>query len=144
MFVLPGEAPGLSQAAPRTVRSWRAWCEIDSLAGSRTCDGTTTIAGAHDSVVNRATQFCCRIRAIVHNMRTIAITIEEHMLKAIDRLAQGEGSSNRSRVIREALREYLLRVERLEEEVRETEIFRRHRGQLARQAAALVKEQAKP
>jgi len=77
-------------------------------------------------------------------MRTIAITIEEHMLKAIDRLAQGEGSSNRSRVIREALREYLLRVKRLEEEVRETEIFRRHRGQLARQAAALVKEQAKP
>ena len=66
------------------------------------------------------------------------------MLKAIDRLAQGEGSSNRSRVIREALREYLLRVERLEEEVRETEIFRRHRGQLARQAAALLKEQAKP
>ena len=81
---------------------------------------------------------------MVHNMRTIAITIEEHMLKAIDRLAQGEGSSNRSRVIREALREYLLRVERLGEEVRETEIFRRHRGQLARQAAALVKEQAKP
>jgi metal-responsive CopG/Arc/MetJ family transcriptional regulator len=77
-------------------------------------------------------------------MKTIAITIEDDMLDRIDRVAATRrGSSNRSRVIREALREYLLRVERLAEEEREREIFRRHKGKLARQALALVKEQAK-
>ena len=77
-------------------------------------------------------------------MKTIAITIEEDLLNGIDRLTKEQGRSNRSRVIREAVREYLLRVERLTEEEREREVFRRHRGKLARQAAALVKEQAKP
>jgi len=47
-------------------------------------------------------------------------------------------------VIREAVREYLARVERSAEEEKEKEIFKRHRSRLARQAAALVKEQAKP
>jgi len=80
------------------------------------------------------------------NVKTIAITIEEDILDRIDRLAagrQGEGR-NRSRLIREAVREYLARVERSAEEEKEKEIFKRHRDRLARQAAALVKEQAKP
>lgn len=78
-------------------------------------------------------------------MKTIAITIEEDILERIDRLnASRQDTSNRSRIIRDAVREYLLRVERLAEEEREREIFRKHRGRLARQAAALVKEQAKP
>ena len=78
-------------------------------------------------------------------MRTIAITIEEDVVDRIDRLVAGRGGAggNRSRVIREAVREYLLRVERAGEEEREKEIFKRHRSRLARQAAALVKEQAK-
>lgn len=67
------------------------------------------------------------------------------MVNRIDRLVAGRGDAggNRSRVIREAVREYLLRVERAGEEKREMEIFKRHRSRLARQAAALVKEQAK-
>ena len=82
---------------------------------------------------------------MILNMKTIAIIIDEDTLRRIDRLrTQGGLVSNRSRLIREALREYVLRVERLGEEEREREIFRRHRKGLARQAAALVKEQAKP
>ena len=79
-------------------------------------------------------------------MKTIAITIEEDILDRIDRLRARPGSArrNRSHVIREAVREYLARVERSAEEEKEKEIFKRHRSRLARQAAALVKEQAKP
>ena len=77
-------------------------------------------------------------------MKTIAITIDEDMLRRVDCLAKDDPSSNRSRVIREAVRDYVTRVERAAEEGREKEIFRRNRTRLARQAAALVKEQAKP
>jgi len=77
-------------------------------------------------------------------MKTIAITIEEDILERIDRLAgKGGGSRKRSQVIRTAVREYLTRSERLADEEREGEILRKNRGRLARQAAALVKEQAK-
>ena len=41
------------------------------------------------------------------------------------------------------MREYLTRIERLEEEERERQILRRHRVRLARKADALVKEQSK-
>ena len=78
-------------------------------------------------------------------MRTIAITIDEDILDRIDRLASSsDGPANRSKVIREAIREYLTRADRFAEEAREREIFRRNRTKLANQAAALVKEQAKP
>ena len=78
-------------------------------------------------------------------MKTIAITIEEDILERIDRLnSERAEAPNRSRVIRTAVKEYLQRVERLAEEEQEREIFRRHRGKLSRQAAALVKEQAQP
>jgi metal-responsive CopG/Arc/MetJ family transcriptional regulator len=79
-------------------------------------------------------------------MKTIAITIEEDILDRIDRIAGRDRThgNNRSHFIREAVRHYLERIERETEEEREREIFRRHRGRLARQAAALIKEQAKP
>jgi metal-responsive CopG/Arc/MetJ family transcriptional regulator len=78
-------------------------------------------------------------------MKTIAISIDDSTLERIDRLvAAGDGPGNRSRVIREAVREYLTRRDRLAEEAREREIFRRNRTTLAKQAAALVKEQARP
>ena len=78
------------------------------------------------------------------NMKTIAITIEENVIERIDQLvASGEGLGNRSRVIREAVREYLTRTDRAAEEAREREIFRRNRAKLANQAAALVEEQAR-
>jgi hypothetical protein len=76
-------------------------------------------------------------------VKTIATTIEEETL---DRVAAGTrptAASNRSKVIRTAVRDYLARLERAAEEEREREILKRHARRLARQAAALVKEQAK-
>ncbi|PWT86902.1 MAG: hypothetical protein C5B57_00240 [Blastocatellia bacterium] len=79
-------------------------------------------------------------------MKTIAITIEEDILERVDRLAgRGDQSrSNRSHLIRQAVREYVSRLERLAEEEREAAIVRRHRLRLAQQARALVRAQAKP
>lgn len=74
------------------------------------------------------------------NMKTIAISIDEETLARVDRVA----GRNRSRLLREAVREHVARLERLAEEEREAAIIRRHRGRLARQAAALVRAQAKP
>ena len=45
---------------------------------------------------------------------------------------------------RRALQEFVERQERSEREGREREILARHRALLARQARALVREQAKP
>ena len=61
------------------------------------------------------------------------------MLRRVDRV-----SSNRSSIIRQAVDEYLSRLEREAEEERERAIFSKHRGRLARQAVALVRDQAKP
>jgi metal-responsive CopG/Arc/MetJ family transcriptional regulator len=82
---------------------------------------------------------------IIYYMKTIAITIDEDTLQRIDRLLEINPSvaRNRSDVIRQAVREFVVRVERLTEEEHEREIFRQHRQRLARQADALVKEQAK-
>lgn len=79
-------------------------------------------------------------------MKTIAITIEEDILVRLDRLAgQGHpGRANRSRVIREAVREYVTRLERVAQDAQEATVVRRHRGRLARQASALVREQGRP
>lgn len=79
-------------------------------------------------------------------MKTIAITIDEEMLERVDRLARSGGASgtNRSRVIRQAVREYVLRLEQQAAEEREAATVRRHRGRLARQAQALIRQQAKP
>lgn len=71
-------------------------------------------------------------------MKTIAVTIDEHTLERMDRL----GGGNRSRVIREAVREYVTRLERLAEEEQEAAVIHRNRGRLARQARALVRAQA--
>jgi metal-responsive CopG/Arc/MetJ family transcriptional regulator len=74
-------------------------------------------------------------------MKTIAISIDEPTLKAVDRIANGERKSNRSRVVRQALGEFIERRERLATEDRERRILARHRTRLARQAAAFVAEQ---
>jgi Arc/MetJ-type ribon-helix-helix transcriptional regulator len=80
------------------------------------------------------------------DMKTIAMTIDEPTLKRIDRLAASDAVpwKSRSEVIRFAVQEFVARLERLDEEDREREIFRRHGARLNRQAAALIKEQAKP
>lgn len=79
-------------------------------------------------------------------MKTIAITIDEPTLKRLDQLATDTDFSfrNRSDVIRRAVQQFLERVQREAEQRRETEIFRKHKSRLNRQAAALIKEQARP
>jgi len=80
-------------------------------------------------------------------MKTIAITIDEPSLRELDRLraraSGGARSRSRSALIRQAVHQHIARLETALEEDRERAIFRRHRSRLQRQAAALVKEQAK-
>ena len=77
-------------------------------------------------------------------MKTIVITIDEPMLKQVDRLVTDAQFSfkNRSDVIRGAVEHFVNSLER-EAEERETEIFRWHESRLNRQAVALIKEQAR-
>ena len=81
----------------------------------------------------------------IRNMKTIAITIDDDTLERVDRLGgrAGQARRNRSRVIRQAVQEYVSRLERTAENEREAAVIRRHSGRLARQASALVREQAK-
>jgi len=79
-------------------------------------------------------------------MKTIAITIDEKMLAHVDRMVGrgGDGARNRSQLIRQAVHEYVSRLDRLAGDEREAAVVRRHRGRLARQATALVRQQATP
>lgn len=83
---------------------------------------------------------------MIPNMKTIAVTIDEGTLERIDRIMKGESApwKSRSEIVRQALDEFISNLERTAEEEREREIFHRHRSRINRQAAALVKEQAKP
>jgi len=67
-------------------------------------------------------------------------------LEQVDRLlgSGGRASRNRSQLIRQAVHDYVARLERLADDERESAVVRRHRGRLSRQATALVREQAKP
>ena len=78
-------------------------------------------------------------------MKTIAISIDEPTLVALDRLAhKGRIRRKRSELVREALVEFLARREMLEREAVERTAIAKHRGRLARQAKAMVAEQARP
>lgn len=79
------------------------------------------------------------------HMKTIAITIDEPTLKRLDQLTSDTEFSfrNRSDVIRRAVQQFLERLQREPEGDLEAEIFRRHKTRLNRQAAALIKEQAR-
>lgn len=79
-------------------------------------------------------------------MKNIAITIDEPTLRAVDRLVRSRDGrfTNRSAVLREAAKRLVAETEHEKELEREREIFRRHRRQLARDAAALVRAQARP
>ena len=80
----------------------------------------------------------------MNNMKTIAITIDEDILARVDRLTRSrQGGRNRSHLIRQAVQEYVLRLERMAQEDHEAAVFRSHRERLAQQARALVREQAK-
>ncbi len=82
-------------------------------------------------------------------MKTIAISIDEASLAAVDRLAQAAGRrrggkkiANRSEVVRRAVREFIARERRHEREEKDARILRAHRERIEREAAALVAEQA--
>ena len=75
-------------------------------------------------------------------MKTIAISIDEETLSALDRL-QAAGHANRSAIVRQALTHHLEQLSRIERETKERSIFARHRKLLERQAAALIAEQAR-
>ena len=78
-------------------------------------------------------------------MKTIAISIDEPTLGALDRLARkGRARGKRSELVREALAEFLARRESQEQEGLERTAIAKHRELLARQARAMVAEQAKP
>ena len=78
-------------------------------------------------------------------MKTIAISIDEPTLNALDRLVdKGRIRGKRSELVRVALVEFLARRESLEQEARERVAIAKHRVLLARQAKALVAEQAHP
>ena len=80
----------------------------------------------------------------MHNMKTIAMTIDEPTLKRVDRLMAKKAVpwKSRSEVIRHAVVQLVDKLERAGEEEREREIFQRHGARLNRQAAALIKDQA--
>jgi metal-responsive CopG/Arc/MetJ family transcriptional regulator len=82
-------------------------------------------------------------------MRTIAISIDEASLAAVDRLAHATGrrrggrrTANRSAVVRQAVKEFLARHQRREREEQDRRILSAHRDEIERQAAALLAEQA--
>ena len=84
-------------------------------------------------------------------MKTIAISIDESSLAAIDRIAQAAGrrggrkeKANRSEVIRRAVREFISRRKRHEREESDRQIMAAHRERIERQARVLVGEQAEP
>lgn len=79
-------------------------------------------------------------------MQTIAISIDEASLAAIDRLrTRGRGiKTSRSELIRQAVQRYVAEFERLHQENRELGILKRHHKKLNAQARAALDEQAEP
>ena len=77
-------------------------------------------------------------------MKTIAITIDERTLELLDELKDGSSRRSRSALVRTALREFAERECRRQVEAKDSAVFRKHRRRLARQARALISEQARP
>ncbi len=82
-------------------------------------------------------------------METVAVTLDEKTLSALDALSttrkqKGGARPNRSLLVRTAVREYLERQLRLEWEEKERAILSRHRDRLSREARALIQGQARP
>jgi metal-responsive CopG/Arc/MetJ family transcriptional regulator len=78
-------------------------------------------------------------------MKTIAIAIDEDTIRDVDEVVRKAAQpTNRSRIIRAAVKEFVAKELRHDREAREKEIFKKHRERLQRQARALISEQAKP
>jgi metal-responsive CopG/Arc/MetJ family transcriptional regulator len=83
------------------------------------------------------------------DMKTIAISIDETSLAAVDRLAHAAArrggekkGANRSEVVRQAVREFLARQRKHEREERDRRILSVHRDEIERQTASLLADQA--
>jgi predicted transcriptional regulator len=79
---------------------------------------------------------------IIQRMKTIAI--DEATSKLLDELTE-KSSRRRSRtaLVRTALRQYADRERRRQSEAKDSAIFRKHGKRLAREARALIAEQAR-
>jgi metal-responsive CopG/Arc/MetJ family transcriptional regulator len=82
-------------------------------------------------------------------MKTIAISIDEASLAAVDRIARaarrrrgGKREANRSEVIRRAVREFLAHQRRHEREENDRRVLAANRERIEREARILVAEQA--
>jgi metal-responsive CopG/Arc/MetJ family transcriptional regulator len=77
-------------------------------------------------------------------MKTIAVTIDETMLNLLDELAvSSPRHRSRSALVRLAVREFAERERNRQNEAHESEILHKHKKLLARQARALIPEQAR-
>ena len=81
-------------------------------------------------------------------METVAVTLDKKTLDALDAVSRNVirrtgGRPNRSLVVRTAIREYVGRQLRLESEGRERAVLAKHRTRLAKEAKALIRDQAK-
>jgi len=74
-------------------------------------------------------------------MTTIAITIDDTMLTALDKLTRAV-HANRSQLVRRAVGEFLDKHRQGEREKTEWQTWRDHLDQINLQAAALIAEQA--
>ena len=79
-------------------------------------------------------------------MKTIAITLEESMLRKLDLIAgdAATGTPNRSRVVRQALAEFIAQRDRVARESAEWARWVPRIDEINRQAASLVADQAEP
>jgi metal-responsive CopG/Arc/MetJ family transcriptional regulator len=76
-------------------------------------------------------------------MKTIAITIDEPTLQILDELAASfHQPRSRSALVRVAVREFAQRQRQRESEAQERQVLQKHKKLLARQARALIGEQA--
>ena len=81
-------------------------------------------------------------------METVAVTLDEKTLRALDAASAASrrkngARPNRSLVVRTAVQEYVERQLRLESEEKERTILAKHRAGLAAEARALIRGQAK-
>jgi Arc/MetJ-type ribon-helix-helix transcriptional regulator len=79
---------------------------------------------------------------MIHNMKTVAVTLDSASLAALARLTSGPTRRSRSAVVRQAVMALSEETSRRQREEREGQILRTHRAKLGRQAKALVREQA--
>ncbi len=79
-------------------------------------------------------------------MKTIAITIDDQTLNSIEEILKSSPArgKSRSRITREAIKDFVAREQQQKREARERKILNKQRNRLACQAQALISEQAKP